>query len=112
MPTAGGLACSSVGFHCKISRVPAHEFFFALECSSQGPPALLLEDLASQIFRHVGCGGHAVAGLTEAFVDVSARTAAGGHRRCDVQFRAHSGRLDILVSSNGGRVWQDSVAIP
>ena len=72
MPTAGGPVCSSVGFHCKISRVPAHEFFFALEFSSQGPPALLLEDLASQICRHVGCAGQAVAGLTEAFEHASA----------------------------------------
>jgi len=38
-------------------------------------------------------------------------TAAGVHR-CDVQFRASGGKLDIVVSSNGGRVWQDSLPIP
>ena len=37
---------------------------------------------------------------------------AGGAPRCDVQFRAHDGKLDVLVSSNGGRVWQTTILIP
>jgi hypothetical protein len=92
--------------------VPSHEFYFALEVSSQGAPATLVEDLAAQVFRYVGCSPTAVPGLTRAFEEAVAATAAGGDRRCDVQFRAHNGTLDVLVSSNGGRLWQETFAIP
>jgi hypothetical protein len=92
--------------------VPATEFFFALEFSSQGAPASLVEDLAAQVFRYVGCPREAMDGLSEALEQAVAQSgAAGGHRRCDVQFRAANNSLDILVSSNGGRVWQKSLEI-
>jgi hypothetical protein len=29
-----------------------------------------------------------------------------------VQFRASGGELEVLVSSNGGRVWQTTIQIP
>ena len=92
--------------------MPSHEFFFALEFSSQGVPASLVEDLASQVFRYVGCSAATVSGLTEAFEEATAGSAVGGHPRCDVQFRAHNGKFDVLVSSNGGRIWQETLPIP
>jgi hypothetical protein len=92
--------------------VAATEFFFALEFSSQGAPASLVEDLAEQVFKYVGCSRDAVTGLTEALEQAVAAGAAGGHRRCDVQFRVANNALDILVSSNGGRIWQKSLTIP
>ena len=90
----------------------ATEFFFALEFSSQGAPASLVEDLATHVFRYVGCERDQVSGLTEALQQAVANGSSSGHRRCDVQFRASKGELEILVSSNGGRVWQTSLAIP
>ena len=92
--------------------MPATEFFFALEFSSQGAPASLVEDLAAHVFRYVGCPREAMSGLTEALEQAVANSgSAGGHRRCDVQFRVANSSLDILVSSNGGRVWQKSFEI-
>ncbi len=88
--------------------MPSHEFFFALEFSSQGAPAPLVEDLAAQVFRFVGCPQTSVPALTKALEQATAVT-TGAQRRCDVQFRAHNGTLDVLVSSNGGRVWQDTI---
>src|SRR5262245_25619821 len=111
-PTAAGRACSSIAFHCRISRVAATEFFFALEFSSQGAPASLVEDLASQVFRYVGCEVDQVSGLTEALQQAVANGSSAGRRRCDVQFKASNGSLEILVSSNGGRIWQTSLTIP
>jgi hypothetical protein len=87
-----------------VSRV---EFFFALEFFSQGAPASLLGDLASQVLDHVGCVPGEVLGLTEA-LQQAVEADVLGTSRCDVQFRAQHGMLDILVSSNGGRIWQTS----
>ena len=92
--------------------MPSHDFVFALEFSSQGAPTSLVEDLASQVLRHVGCTLEVVPGLTAAFESAVAENSAGGRRRCDVQFRAHAGTLDVLISSNGGRVWQRTLSSP
>ncbi len=91
--------------------MPASEFFFALEFSSQGAPASLVEDLAAHVFKYVGCPREAMNGLTNALEQAVAKSAAGAHRRCDVQFRVANNSLDILVSANGGRVWQKSFEI-
>jgi hypothetical protein len=92
--------------------VPATEFVFALEFSSQGAPASLVEDLAAHVLKYVGCPRDAMNGLTEALEQaIASSSAAGAARRCDVQFRVANSSLDILVSSNGGRVWQKSLEI-
>lgn len=87
-------------------------FTFALEFSSQGAPVPLLEELAGQVCRHVGCTTTPAQELTTALTKAAAGSAFGGAPRCDVQFRAHNHTLEILVSANGGRVWQTSCAIP
>jgi hypothetical protein len=88
------------------------EFFFALEFSSQGAPASLVEDLAVNVFRHVGAGAEHAEGLTQALKDATERGAIGGDRRCDIQFRARKGVLEVLVTSNAGRVWQTEILLP
>ena len=89
----------------------AHQFFFSLEFSSQGVSAGLLDELIAQVLGHVGCSTDEVPELGGA-LDQAIRKDGHGERRCDVQFRAHDGRLDILVSSNGGRIFQTSRPIP
>jgi hypothetical protein len=90
----------------------SHDFFFALEFSSQGAPVSLVEDLAANVFRHVGCAPEHAEGLSEALEEAAQKGVIGGDRRCDVQFRARNGTLEVLVSSNGGRVWQTEILIP
>lgn len=85
---------------------------FSLEFSSQGAPGSLLEELAGQVFRHVGCATHPSEELTAALVKATASGGFGGSARCDIQLRAHNQTLEILVSANGGRIWQGSCAIP
>ena len=82
-----------------------------LSLLGNAPPGLV-EDLASQVLRHVGYTGAPVADLTQALEQATASGTGGGQRRCDVQFRAHNDKLEILVSSNGGRIWQETIAIP
>jgi hypothetical protein len=90
--------------------VTAHQFYFSLELSSQGAEASLVEELAAQVLEHVGCSREDIPELAGALEQAVARNAFG-ERRCDVQFRAQNGRLEILVSSNGGRIFQTSRTI-
>ena len=90
----------------------AHEFFFALEFSSEGVPAALLGDLAFHVLGSVGCGDDSLRELPVALQAVVANEGTRGGCRCAVQFRAHGGTLEIVVSSNGGRIWQASRSIP
>src|SRR4029078_3117836 len=83
-PTAAGLECSSIAFHCRIpAAMGSHDFFFAVEVSSQGAPASLVEDLAANVFRHVGAAPEHAEGLTQALQDATARGAIGRGCRCD-----------------------------
>jgi hypothetical protein len=92
--------------------VAAPEFYFALEFSSQGVPAGLLGELASQVLDHLGCRDGSAPDLPEALQEAVASGVTSAGDRCDVQFRAHGGTLEILVSRNGGRIWQASRHIP
>jgi hypothetical protein len=83
-----------------------------LEFSSQGAPVPLLEELAGEVFRHVGCTTVPAQELAAALAKATAEGTFGGARRCDIQLRAHNHSLEILVSANGGRIWQASCAIP
>ena len=85
----------------------AHQFYFSLELSSQGVEASLVEELAAHVLEHVGCSREEIPELAGALEQAVARNAFG-ERRCDLQFRAHNGKLEILVSSNGGRIFQTS----
>jgi hypothetical protein len=92
--------------------VSSGPYTFLLEFSSQGAPLPLLETLAGEVFRHVGCTTAPTGELMAALAKATADDAFGGARRCDVQLHAHNQTLEILVSANGGRVWQGSCAIP
>jgi len=92
--------------------VSSGPYTFFLEFSSQGAPLPLLETLAGEVFRHVGCTTAPTGELTAALAKATADGAFGGARRCDVRLHAHNQTLEILVSANGGRVWQGSCAIP
>jgi hypothetical protein len=91
--------------------VPSSEFFFAVELSSQGASSKLLTELASCVLGHVGSSAEAMPDLVRALQQAVATGDGVGERRCDVQFRAQGGKLEVLVSSNGGRIWQTSHVI-
>jgi hypothetical protein len=92
--------------------VSTQDFFFALEFSSQGVSAELLVELAAHVLNHVGSADAAVPELTDALKTAVEKGTAIGLHRCDIQFRGSPNKLDILVTSNGGRIWQTSIAVP
>lgn len=85
---------------------------FTLEFSSQGTPVSLIAALAGQVFQHVGCTEPPTAALTAALEKAAGSSTFGGAGRCDVQLRTHGRTLDILVSANGGRIWQVTCPLP
>lgn len=89
----------------------SHEFFIALEFSGDDTQVSLVDELAAQILRYVGCSSIAAPDLSAALEQAAVPTGAERRCRCDVQFRVHEDALEILISSNGGRVWQTSLAI-
>ena len=91
--------------------MPQSALSFTLEFSSQGAPVRLLEELAGQVFRFAGCAAVPTDELRAALAKATADGTFGGARRCDVQLRANNHTLEILVSANGGRIWQTSCAI-
>ena len=92
--------------------VSSSAFSFALELSSQGAPVLLIAELTAHVCRHVGCTDVPEAELTAALTKASSSGTFGGATRCDVQFHTRQRNLEILVSANGGRIWQTACAIP
>jgi hypothetical protein len=91
--------------------VAAKPFFFSLELSSQGASAELLGHLARQVLEHVGASTKTLPELTQSLQQAVTQGAVGANRRCDVQFRAQADKVEIVVSSNGGRIWQTSLPI-
>jgi hypothetical protein len=91
--------------------VPGPQFYFALEFSSQSVPASLLGDLAAQVLGYAGCTRQELPELAGA-LEQAAETSTVGVCCCDVQFCAQNGTLEILVSSNAGRIFRISKSIP
>lgn len=87
------------------------DFFFSLEFSSQGVPAALLEDLAAHVLKYVGAAETELPELSAALEQAVATGSARGQARCDVQFRVAASKLEIVVTANGGRVWQTTRVI-
>ena len=86
-------------------------FTFDLQFRGQPVHAPLLEQLADAVLRQVKCAP-AVAGELGAAVEKAAASGRlGADPQCDLRFRAHGSTLEILLSADGGAVWQISCAI-
>ena len=92
--------------------MPADDFFFSLEFSSQGAPAALLEQLSSQLLAHVGLKAADLPELPSVLQKAVSAGQAAGQRRIDLMFRVSGGKLEVVVTANGGRLWQTTHAIP
>jgi hypothetical protein len=86
--------------------VTDQEFFFSIELSGQTASHDMLRELVSRILGQAGCaldGGPAVADALHAAV---VRSAAQGDPSCTLTFLAGGDRLEIVVSSSSGHLWQ------
>ena len=87
-----------------------HEFLFALQTSDDGRFDGMLSDLANSVLRHAGYAAAVIDQLgRELRAGVARRRTAGD---CDVQFRAHAGELEIIVSQGGRHIFRTSHPLP
>ena len=89
-----------------------HEILFALELSDEAGFGGVLADLTRSVLAYVGFAAPAIAELTASVAAELADGAARGRRRCDLQFLAHAGELEILVSYDGGVPWRTTRPLP
>jgi hypothetical protein len=92
--------------------VPDHEFLFALELSDEAHFETMVVELAGAVLAHVGYQSVAIDELRTGLRDALASCATRGDRRCDVQFRAHAGGLDLVVTGASGAEWRTTRALP
>ena len=89
-----------------------HEFVFALELSDEPPFDSMLSELAAAVLVYVGYHASAIDELRGVLRQALAAGPSNGQGRCDVQFRAHGGELQIAVVFAGGAEWRTTRALP
>src|SRR5262249_25970163 len=90
--------------------VPGHEFLFALQLSDDFQFDAMLSDLASSVLRHAGYAASVIAQLGDALRAGVANGRTEG--TCEVQFRAHAGEFEIVVSQAGREIFRTSRRLP
>jgi hypothetical protein len=79
------------------------DFFFALAVSG-GASREMLHELVAHVLEWAGSSGDGVAALGD---ELHAAVASGPtDQTVDVRFSADAGRLQIVVSSQAGAIWQ------
>ena len=89
-----------------------HEFVFALELSDEPPFDSMLSELAAAVLVYVGYQASAIDELRGVLRQALAARPSNGQRRCEVQFRAEGGELQIAVVFAGGAEWRTTRALP
>jgi hypothetical protein len=91
--------------------VAAADFTFSLHLAEGVRFDEMLRDLTHTVLRHVGYSADAISRIVD---DMKTRVAAGRRRGigCDVEFRAHDGELEILVSQGGQPVYRTLHHLP
>ncbi len=91
---------------------PSHQFLFALDLSDHAHFDEMLGEVARDVLAHAGYAHDAVAELVALLRAALTEGAAHAPRQCRVQFSAHGGELQIVVSYGGGREWRTTRPLP
>lgn len=89
-----------------------HDFLFALDLSDEPHFDRMLQELSAAVLRYVGFDARRADAATGELRSALAAGAAGGHRHCDIRFRAAAGALRISVAFAGGRAWEATHTLP
>ena len=92
--------------------MPAHEFLFALDLSDQAPFDEMLREVATNLLGHIGYACDAIAELVALMHAARTQGRAHGPHHCRVQFSAHAGDLQIVISYTGGSEWHTTRPLP
>jgi type IV pilus biogenesis protein CpaD/CtpE len=76
------------------------EFFFAIDFSNHTASREMFREVVTRVLAQAGCGPNGILDALQAAVEQSAALP------CRVTFVAQDGRLDIVLSSAAGQVWQ------
>ena len=79
------------------------DFFFALAVSGSASREMRLE-LVAHVLDQAGCSGDGAASLGDELH--AAVTSGARDQPVEVRFSAEAGRLEIVVSSQAGAIWQ------
>ncbi len=89
-----------------------HEFVFALQLSDEPHFDAMLAEVARTLLVHVGFNAAALDELRTVIRAALKSSAPVGQPRCDVNFHAHSGQLQITIVYAGGAEWRTSRPLP
>lgn len=91
--------------------MPDHEFLFALRLCEGGRFEEMLRELTRRVLGHLGCAAGAADDLCGQLL---AGLAQAGHMgtSCDVQFCAHGGEIEVILSAGGRPLFRASRVCP
>lgn len=84
------------------------EFFFAIDLSDHAATRELLREVVGRVLTQAGCGTD---GIPRMIDEVVAKGVSAGQQSCRVTFHARDGRLEIVVSSAVGQLWQTTESL-
>ena len=88
----------------------AHEFLFAVSLADPGRFDDMLNEVAASVLRHAGCAATSVTQVIEEIHAIV--TGSGSGTAFDVQFRAHAGSIEVVVSTRDREIWRTSRRLP
>jgi hypothetical protein len=90
-----------------LRSVPASDFVFAIRLAGRGTFDGVLEDVTASVFSQLGCSPVEVASLVTRLTAVVG-SGVDGASQLDVQFRAHAGSCEVIVSVCNREIWRAS----
>ena len=94
-----------------MAPVAVSEFRFVIRLSGREPFDGVLEEVAANVFRHLGCASPVVTDLVAQLNAVVGPT-LGGSEELDVQFHAYSGCCEVVVVVDDQEVWRMTRRLP
>jgi hypothetical protein len=94
-----------------MTRVPVSEFVFVVRLSGCQRVQEVLGEVASNVFRHVGCTSTAVTELAAQLSSIIDRH-RGDAAELQVAFHAHPGSCDVVVTTRDGEIWRMNRFLP
>ena len=91
--------------------MPDHEFLFSLCLCEGGRNDDMLRELTTRVLGFAGCPAGAAGEIGDQLLAGLADGATAGARH-EVQFRAHAGEIEIILSAGGRPVYRASRRLP
>ena len=87
----------------------AAEFFFAIDFHDHAASREMFRDVVTRVLAQAGCGSNGI--LLDALHAALEESSSGAGAPCRMTFIAQDGRLDIILSSAAGPLWQTTQSL-